>query len=333
MTSVLRPYINQKFNQMVDDGCLEYRSVPMAVVNDVIKVNISKNDYDGIKQVYNVIPPRPININAMATSIARINNLPYSEVENISRTFIAEEVAAVNRFVASNPMYLNGIEFNDPYIPEQPTNSSSGVRLEPEEIASSRGTQTFGFRGRPQASQTDTDMISTGTQMNTPLDKFGVAIQKYKKPQMGLLEGVSFILGNEPVSSGVVPFNTSMESQTEWMMSKQKGFTPVSRDYGLLGGKAETFVGGMDINKGVVRHYREGTATQTNLSKPPTNKYIEKDINRIKQTFYEDPENRQASFEGIRLGGNNRSMRAESLVGPSQSGTDIKSFFTPKKNN
>ena len=37
MTSVRRPYINNIFNQKVDDGCLEYKSIPMAVVNDLVK--------------------------------------------------------------------------------------------------------------------------------------------------------------------------------------------------------------------------------------------------------------------------------------------------------
>jgi hypothetical protein len=302
MTSVRRPYINTAYNQKVDDGCLEYKSIPMAVVNDIVKVSHEINDFTGIKQIYNLIPPRPKNINAMATSIARINNLPYSVVDGIAKKFIADEVAETRRFVASAPSEtLPEPLMYEPYITENPTQSSTGSRLAPEK-------------------ETNRSMVNN--------------------PKYNRTEQVSFILGDLNPTSGVVPFNVSNESQTEWVMSKEKPnnlFEPVSREYGLLFAGSSSSIGGMGYkgvglgepgtNVGVgfipsknlsdIGHYREGTSTQTTLSKPPSNKNMTgREIKtRIEQTFYQDPYNRQGTFEGTPTRHLNRDDKIERLKG------------------
>lgn len=102
MTTAKRPYINKAFNQYVDDECLRYRSVPMAVVDTILKVKHPVNDYTGIKRVFNNIPARPININALATSIARMGGMDYSKVESIAMKIAEEEISAVKKFVKGN---------------------------------------------------------------------------------------------------------------------------------------------------------------------------------------------------------------------------------------
>ena len=97
-----RPYINEEWIQYVDDHCLEYRSVPMAVVNKLLKVKLGTNDYDGIKQIYNEVPARPQSLNAMALSIANMTGQPVSIVlPQILNQVVDEEVALVNNFVTS----------------------------------------------------------------------------------------------------------------------------------------------------------------------------------------------------------------------------------------
>jgi hypothetical protein len=121
----------------------------MAVVKDVLKVTHSMNDYNGIKQIYNVIPPRPKDINAMATTIARLNNLPYSSaVPEITKQFINTEVADVNKFVNSRVRELRQTYMEDYYQPmfrytaEQPVLSSSGERLVPSNASTSATSAT-----------------------------------------------------------------------------------------------------------------------------------------------------------------------------------------------
>ena len=176
MTTVLRPYINYEYIQKVDDGCLEYKSIPMAVVNNLIKIQHFKNDFTGIKQVYNMIPPRPKDLNTMATSIARINNLSYSDaVPRINKNFIQEEVSAVRGFVGNGTQTVVSSPPTPPYVPETPVMSSSGVRLVP-----SAGFD-YGMR------------------------------QTYN-----ILDQVSSILGIFDESSGVVPLNVNNQEQDEW---------------------------------------------------------------------------------------------------------------------
>ena len=137
MTTASRSYINQSYDQYVDDECLMYKSVPMAIVNKLLKVNHSKNDYDGIKQNYNIIPPRPINILALATSICRINNLPYTQVDEIVKKIIKEEITDVESFVSnkdynfenSNKMSL----MKQDYVAEKPI-YSTGNMLVPNQM-------------------------------------------------------------------------------------------------------------------------------------------------------------------------------------------------------
>jgi hypothetical protein len=132
MTTVQRAYINPSYEQYVDDGCLEWKSVPMAVVRDVLKVSHDVNEYDGIKQIYNVIPPRPKNINAMATSVARINQLTYSSaVPLISKRIIEDETERVRSFLTLAPPEYEAALPEMRYTAEQPVRSSTGERLVP----------------------------------------------------------------------------------------------------------------------------------------------------------------------------------------------------------
>ena len=57
--------------QIVND-CPEYQPIPMKVVSEVLKVPKEENDYAGIKQIYRKVPPRPMNINALATSLSQM---------------------------------------------------------------------------------------------------------------------------------------------------------------------------------------------------------------------------------------------------------------------
>ena len=75
-----RVYINYEKRQKIESLCMEYSSVPMSMVDKVLKVDIAKNDYIGIKQNYNQIPPRPQTIMNLASSIARISGQPINKV-------------------------------------------------------------------------------------------------------------------------------------------------------------------------------------------------------------------------------------------------------------
>ena len=56
----------------VINNCPEYQPIPMKAVSQVLKVPKSENDYTGIKQIYRKVPPRPMNINALATSLSQM---------------------------------------------------------------------------------------------------------------------------------------------------------------------------------------------------------------------------------------------------------------------
>jgi hypothetical protein len=296
MTSVRRPYINTAYNQKVDDGCLEYKSIPMAVVNDIVKVTHEINDFTGIKQIYNLIPPRPKNINVMATSIARINNLPYSVVDDIAKKFIADEVAETGRFVMNAPSEPESImPMYEPYIAENPTQSSTGIRLTPEK--------------------------------ETKLDN-----SNYNRS-----EQVSLILGDVTPTSGVVPFQPSMSSQTEWIMSKESGFYKRDITFKQMSGSSEFVKGGFGYDRNLnVGSFREGMSSQTEITKPPSGKNITGEGLKTTERFYEDPTNRQGTFEGTptrHLNRNDKISRLSSLMGlphtakrPNSSGESTNEF-------
>jgi len=279
MTTAMRPYINNNYNQYVDDGCLQYKSIPMSVVNKVIKVEHSKNDYDGIKQIYNLVPPRPKDINALATSIARINNLVYSDaVPKISSGIIAEETAEVRTFVA-NQSGSDNDDFEFPYPPtqyyvaEDPVRSSTGVRLSPIE--------------------TNSGMVDN--------------------PKYGKNTSVSMLLGDYEPTSGVVPFSTTTETQTEWVMNKEEGFIKRQVKFGNLSG-------------GFAGVYDSGDAfTQTALSKPPSGKNITESggySSTEYPKFFADPHNQYATTLGT---------PTRHLSRADQVGRKFGNYFTPKR--
>jgi hypothetical protein len=278
MTSVQRSYINLKFNQEVDDGCLEYKSIPMAVVSDLVKISHATNEYTGIKQVYNLIPPRPKDINTMATSIARINNLSYNSVAGISKQFIGEEVSGVRNFVANAPAEPVEFQFSQSYIPEQPVRSSSGARLVP---------------------------TTTREMIDNP---------KYQRS-----EAVSLILGDLAPTSGVVPFRTDQYAQTEWVNSKEEGFSKRDIMFGYTKASAEYQGGGIGYADERNTYYREGMGTQTELTKPPSGKYIERGMLGEKQRFFENSEDRFGTVTGTptrQLALNDKIERGISMLGP-----------------
>jgi hypothetical protein len=281
MTTVRRSYIRPAYEQAVDDGCLEYKSIPMAVVSDVLKISHSVNEYTGIKQIYNLIPPRPKDINTMAVSIARIGNLTYnSAVPKIAQRFIDEEVSETRQFVANAPRIENESIPYQAYTPEQPTQSSLGTRLEPVEIATSTGTQTY-FRK------------STG-EMNTQTERKN-------------LDSVSFILGDIAPTSGVVPMNTGISAQTEWFMEKQAGYNQRDMVFGVGEASAKFLVG--------------GTETMTQLFKPPSGSNLPFGIAKTKLSFFEgpNPEDRKGTLGGTpmrQLPRPDKAQRIAEIIGP-----------------
>jgi hypothetical protein len=212
MTTVRRSYIRPEYEQKVDDGCLEYKSIPMAVVNKILKVSHSRNDYTGIKQVYNLIPPRPKDLITMATSIARINNLPYSSaVPTITKKLIDEEIADVRSFVGSGgmpadvpPAAYRKSRMAGPYMPEQPIFSSSGARLVPTSLREGAIADEFRKRTQPSVSR------------------------------------ISTILGIVDPTSGV-----DMGMQTEWIMNKERGFMKRDVQFGQILAEASGTASGM----------------------------------------------------------------------------------------
>jgi len=238
MTSVLRPYINPKYEQEVDDGCLQYKSIPMAVVKDVIKVTHAKNDFDGIKQIYNKVPPRPKDINTMATSIARINNLPYNTaVPEISKRFINEETTDVNKFVNTRAI-SNGVGMpsfpQQGYVQEHASQSSTGVPLAPS-VANNVMFRTY------------------------PENLRNIA--------------ASFVLGDVEPSRGIIPYNPSIEVQTDWVTNRQsmsQGYVVQKLEYGNVSFEKYNF------ERDPTNPDETGIGSQTIISKPPTGFYITK---------------------------------------------------------
>jgi hypothetical protein len=285
MTTVQRPYINEKYNQAVDDGCLEYKSIPMAVVRDVIKVSHAKNDYDGIKQIYNVIPPRPKNINAMATSIARLNNMSYNSVAGISKQFINEEVSAVNSFVGNAPMETTEYSIvKQEYIPEQPAFSSSGVRLKP----------------------------TTREMVNNPKYQRSEAVSLI----LGDLEPTSGVVPFMTDMSAQTEWIMNREAGFEPI---NKGFARVEESaMETVGGMS------YNERTGRVEHYRGGVAVQTSLSKPPSGRNISMDnpaylssptMTGKLDRFYENPEDRFGTITGTPTRHLSREDKVRRIVG------------------
>jgi hypothetical protein len=265
MTTVSRPYINPSYEQEIDDGCLEYKSIPMAVVKNVIKVEHATNDFTGIKQIYNKVPPRPMNINAMATSIARINNLDYaSAVPKIAKQFIDEEVADVNKFVNSSLFERNtgNVIPEQVYTAEKAVSSTTGIPLSP-----STNTGNLIFRDYPE---------------------------NLKK------ENVSLILGDVNPTSGVVPFTTNFSTQTDWIMNRQnlsQNYQKIRKTYGIMSDIAGANPVGFtksgiekiqSSRSGGLGFFREGMVSQTDLSKPERGYLTKEDelVKKEKASFY-----------------------------------------------
>jgi len=285
MTTVQRPYINDKYNQAVDDGCLEYKSIPMAVVRDVIKVSHAKNDYDGIKQIYNVIPPRPKNINAMATSIARLNSLPYSSVAGISKQFISEEVSATEAFVGNTPVNPNpDFEFSQSYVAEQPTLSSTGVRLQP----------------------------TTREMVNNPKYQRSEAISLI----VGDLEPTSGVV---PFMTDMSAQTEWIMNKEAGFYAVDRGFGTVEASaYEKTGGMS------YNERTGRVEHYRGGVGVQTSLSKPPSLKNITEndpayittpEQTGLKERFFENPMDRFGTITGTPTRHLSREDKVRRIIG------------------
>ena len=174
MTTAQRAYINKRHNQYVDDECLEYRSVPMAVVNTILKVKHPVSDFTGVKRVFNNIPARPKNLNALATTIARMNGMDYSKVASLSMKIAQEERTAVTQFVKNNKDPFEEITGFTPqkYVPEQPTQSTTGVRLSPGSIKDIKEMQknVGPLQLTPMSQQLEIDLLMGDESMtyNTP---------------------------------------------------------------------------------------------------------------------------------------------------------------------
>jgi hypothetical protein len=252
----------------------------------------------------------------MATSIARINNLGYSSVAKISNQFIAEETALTRQFVENAPPISDSVipVPTQTYIPEQPTQSSTGARLAPIHIATSQGTQTFGY-GSTKSSQTDAlKMSHTGT---SPEMRAEIYPTNRTKPNRSVLEGVSLILGDVEPTSGVVPYRTDMASQTEWVNSREQGFFKRDIMFGKTQASAEYQGGGIDYSDGRNTYFREGMAVQTAITKPPSGKNI-KGMPRQAQRFFENPQDRFGTVTGTptrQLSSNDRTEREASVFG------------------
>ena len=263
MTTVQRAYIRPSYEQAVDDGCLEWKSVPMAVIDEVVKVSHGTNDYNGIKQIYNPIPPRPMNLNALATSIARINNLPYQKaVPEITKKLIDEETGAVRKFIEhlGDETEVEGDPFHQHYKSEHPVQSSSGTRLGPIE----------------------------GHSANMAFRNIG-----------GPLERKSVLLGDLQPSRGIVPFNYSLATQTEWINSKEEGYKRRDIQFGYID-ELDNF-GHYGVDKG-----RREIHTQTLLTKPQSKRHISSDLFVGKERFYEHAEDRFGTMTGTQTSRLNR---------------------------
>jgi hypothetical protein len=257
----------------------------MAVVRDVIKVSHAKNDYDGIKQIYNVIPPRPKNINAMATSIARLNSLPYSSVAGISKQFINEEVSATNAFVGSTPVNPEPqFEFSQSYVAEQPVRSSTGERLKP----------------------------TTREMVDNPKYQRSEAISLI----LGDLEPTSGVV---PFMTDMSAQTEWIMNKEAGFSKRDIGFATVEAiAYEKTGGMS------FNERTGQVEHFRGGTSVQTSLSKPPSGKNITENNPAYitipeetgkKERFFENPMDRFGTITGTPTRHLSREDKARRIVG------------------
>ena len=83
-----RNYINNDWNKYTHDECMLFKSVPMHIVNKMLKVPVQKNDFAGIKQVYNEVPPRPNNLLAMVEALSRVTGEP---INAVAKRLLTEE--------------------------------------------------------------------------------------------------------------------------------------------------------------------------------------------------------------------------------------------------
>jgi len=170
MTTAQRAYINKEYNQYVDDECLQFRSIPMSVVNKILKPNRPVSDFTGVKRVFNNVPARPINLNALATSVARMNNLPYSQVDAISMKIGEEETQAVKEFVKGNKdPFEEPVGFApQPYVAEKAVRSSSGVPLKGKGFGRDIGSGVVVERSIGQAKEVKLLLGDESQSYNTP---------------------------------------------------------------------------------------------------------------------------------------------------------------------
>jgi len=187
MTTATRAYINKKYNQFVDDECLEYRSIPMAIVDKLLKQKRPVSDFTGVKRVFNNVPARPINLNALATSIARMGNLHYSKVDAISSRIGMEEVKEVKDFVRNNTNpFLEPVSFGTSSDSQRGVISTTGVPLRPRSKGISKRASA-GIQGIVESSigtarevelllGDESQTYNTPRAIYTPVDTPGVAV-------------------------------------------------------------------------------------------------------------------------------------------------------------
>lgn len=206
-----RSYINHAYNQKVDDDCLEYKSVPMAIVKEMLRPEIKvKNDYTGIKQIYNQIPARPDNISAMALSLARMSGQPISKVyDSILNRIADEEKSLVKDFVRSRSVSSASSESG--YETDSSTYSTfSQIEREVMRL----GEELFSSREY----LTDQQYLS---QQNE-------ALRIYNESQRGreMMANESLILGNEPI-----PVD---KASNDWMMEQSRNLNADRRQQAEL---------------------------------------------------------------------------------------------------
>lgn len=81
--------------------CPEYQPIPMKAVKEVLQVKKGTNDFTGIKQIYRIVPPRPVNISALATSLSQMGKnraIPISVVYPSVVEAIIEDVRPLASF-------------------------------------------------------------------------------------------------------------------------------------------------------------------------------------------------------------------------------------------
>ena len=143
-----RSYINREFEKHTDDECLLFKSIPMVLADKILKVPESINhNLDGIKGgYYNEIASRPVNLLTMATSIARLHNLP---LETVTNKLIKEQRVRAEehvRFMSKNGI-LYKYEYDDPSIYEAFKNiKEKHDNSEIDAVIEDVGTQTAWYQ-------------------------------------------------------------------------------------------------------------------------------------------------------------------------------------------